>query len=54
MNSFNVLKYDLNNKSIVNFNENQVIKPITNFNYANSVFNQTVFTTFLTITYQIL
>jgi hypothetical protein len=47
-----VLKYNLNNKSIVNFNENQVIKPITNFNYANSVFDQTVFTTFLKTFYQ--
>ena len=47
-----VLKYNLNNKSIVNFNDTQVIKPITNLNYVDSVFNQTVITTDLKIFYQ--
>ena len=37
-----VLKYDLNNKSIVNFTENKIIKPITNFNYTDDIFNQSI------------
>jgi hypothetical protein len=47
-----VLKYNLNNKSIVNFNDTQVIKPITNLNYIDSVFNQTVVTANLKLFYQ--
>ena len=37
-----VLNYNLNNKSIVNFTEGKKIEPVTNFNYVNSVFDQTI------------
>ena len=47
-----VLKYNLNNKSIVNFNDTQIIKPITNYNYDDSVFDQNVVLTDLKLFYQ--
>ena len=50
--TYDVLKYNLNNKSIVNFNEDQIKKPITNYNYSDSIFNQTIDTTNLKTFYK--